>query len=58
MAEEFVWCNCFHKKLLAVINGPGNGIARNGTRGSTEPPATAVELQQKPRGLGEGLLPF
>lgn len=50
--------NSFYKKLPAVTNGPGNGIARNGARGSTEPPAGAQELQQKPRGLGEGSLPF
>lgn len=58
LTEVFVWCNSFYKKLLAVTNGPGNGIARNGTRGSTEPLTAALELQQKPRSLGEGFLPF
>lgn len=58
LTEGFVWCNSFYKKLLAVTNGPGNGIARNGARGSSEPPTVALELQQKPRGLGEGFLPF
>lgn len=53
-----MWCNSFYEKLLAVTKGPGNGIARNGARGSTEPPTAALELQQKTRGLGEGFFPF
>lgn len=58
LTEGFVWCNSFYKKLFAVTNGPGNEIARNGTRGSPESPTVALELQQKPRGLGEGFILF
>lgn len=41
-----------------MTSGPGNGIVRSGGRGSAEPPAGALELQQKLRGLGEGTLHF
>lgn len=55
LTEGFVYCNSFCKKLLAVTNGPGNGIARNGTSGSTEPLTAALEALGKASFLSSSL---